>query len=71
VSITCIFTLQRISPLGSVIDVGAPKGFLEPMTGFAPTFEALWEGKAAVCQTTNKEFNLPRPSVVIVDVSSL
>jgi hypothetical protein len=39
------------------------------MVGFAPVFEALWEGKSVVCKTTGKKFMLPRPTIALVDVS--
>jgi hypothetical protein len=53
----------------SVIDVGA-SATSEAIMGFVLVFEAFWEGKPVVCETTGKEFNLPRPSVAIIDVSS-
>jgi hypothetical protein len=51
----------------SVIDVGVPATMFQPLP-FAPVFEALWKGEPVTCKSTNKVFNLPRPTACLIDV---
>jgi hypothetical protein len=52
----------------SVIDVGLPPTLLEPIPGVIPALEHFRDGKALVCQTTARKYDLPPPTVVIMDV---
>jgi hypothetical protein len=52
---------------GSVIDVGVPETMFQPLP-FAPVFEALWKGEPVTCKSTNKVFNLSRPTACLIDV---
>jgi hypothetical protein len=52
----------------SIIDVGAPESPFVPMAGLMSVFEALWSQTPVVCKTTKKSFELPRPTVAIIDV---
>lgn len=44
---------------------------LEPIPGVIPALETIRDGKSLTCKTTGQEYNLPLPTVVVIDVSQM